>query len=59
MGCFVSKNIKKEDDINKILSELHNEITRLKRISDKIAFDNALLKDKIYLLELQHIRVYS
>lgn len=59
MGCFVSKNIKKKEDINKILSELHNEITRLKRISDKIAFDNVLLKDKIYLLELQHIRVYS
>lgn len=58
MGCFVSKNIKKED-INIILFELHNEINRLKRISDKIALDNLLLKDKINLLELQHIRVYS
>ena len=58
MGCFVSKNIKKED-INIILFELHNEINRLKRISDKIPLDNLLLKDKINFLELQHIRVYS
>ena len=58
MGCFVSKNAKREGELalNQTVCDLHKEINRLKSISDKISFDNAFLKEKISFLELQHKR---
>ena len=42
MGCFYSKNVKREkkENLDQMIYELHKEINRLKSISDKIAFDN-------------------
>ena len=59
MGCFVSKNAKREGELalNQTVRDLHKEINRLKSISDKISFDNVFLKEKISFLELQHKRV--
>lgn len=59
MGCFVSKNAKREGELSlqQTVSELHKEISRLKSISDKISFDNVFLKEKISFLELHHKRI--
>ena len=59
MGCFNSKIIQKEREkhLNQMIYELHKEINRLKSISDKIAFDNVFLKEKISFLELERKRI--
>ena len=59
MGCFVSKDVKrtKEEKLNQMILDLHREINRLKLISDRIALDNILLKEKISFLELEHKRI--
>lgn len=59
MGCFVSKNVKRarEEKLNQMILDLHKEVNRLKSISDRIALDNILLKEKISFLELEHKRI--
>lgn len=59
MGCFYSKNVKREkkENLDQMIYELHKEINRLKTISDKIAFDNVFLKEKFSFLELERKRI--
>lgn len=59
MGCFYSKNVKREkkENLVQMIYELHKEINRLKSISDKIAFDNVFLKEKFSFLELERKRI--
>lgn len=59
MGCFMSKRYhdNTEAELHTIVYELRNEIARLKTISNKISYDNILLKEKLSFQEIDKIRM--
>lgn len=59
MGCFSSKNIQAQENeiLRNVINELNYDIKRLQSVTNRIAYDNVMLKEKLYHLELENRRI--
>lgn len=59
MGCFSSKDIQAQENeiLHNVINELNYDIKRLQSVTNRIAYDNVMLKEKLYHLEFERKRI--
>lgn len=55
MGCVVSKkDLEKQEHLMANIATMHQELTKLKSYTDKLRYENILLREKIGMKDIQN-----